>query len=835
MTVLITESLKKHGINDHMEAFKQAMINAGMPSVPDSIEITGAKIPRWKDPQGESGNKDCWYRFGINPDGSGFGKFSNHKGIKDKWHSSYEKRLSKIQFNQKEKEQLAVLNTEAEKAESALKKGKRKKACTLFEKGQLVTALKKLHWYIKEKQISAFEDLKQERSTLLIPCYSGNNELLAVQRIYRDNTGKTQKRFLGSYSGGFFTIGQIKPDGLCYLTEGYATGATVHEATGAPVIVVFSCRNLIFVAEIIRKKYPNTKIINVADNDLKKAKQDNKKNSGLNMAKELLRKLNIPYALSPMDSDFNDYFVQVLQETNDEKLAYTKVRKALENIQTPEAEKIELEDWPDIVPFWFDDNNIKQFQLIDDSLPNCLVDFCNAVAKNTETPIELSLSMMLAILSASLHRKFEIQINPKDPGYIEALCLWCLCLLESGNRKSATLGYMQAPLKAWITQKQESLRHEITISNKKRELQESRIKALESEYKKPNKSAEKLQELEQNILQLNNELIAIRKEPKFITQDVTTEKLGKLLADNNGCMSLLSAEGGIFDTIAGRYSKTGVINIDVYNQAYSGEMIIKDRANDQESFQIDKVALTIGIAPQPSVLQNLKNKTDFITRGFFPRALIMQPNSLLGDRPNINTPIPSDLITKYNNLIVRLCNINMPDKPMLLKGSQGAFNEFISFIKKREPYLKTEDNEGLKAWTSKLQGQLVRIAAIFHCIDNFSDPAAKEINEKQIERAIALAEDLFIPHAKKVFGGFQDSTKTRNIKKIITKLKEIKSFDKATFSTRFYYLFKKAQERDEILELLVKENIIKNTQVKITRKPKSLYFVNPKLHKTFKE
>ena len=147
------------------------------------------------------------------------------------------------------------------------KKGKRKKACALFEKGRLVTALKKLHWYIKEKQISAFEDLKQERSTLLIPCYSGNNELLAVQRIYRDNTGKTQKRFLGSYSGGFFTIGQIKPDGLCYLTEGYATGATVHEATRAPVIVAFSCRNLIFVAEIIRKKYPNTKIINVADND----------------------------------------------------------------------------------------------------------------------------------------------------------------------------------------------------------------------------------------------------------------------------------------------------------------------------------------------------------------------------------------------------------------------------------------------------------------------------------------------------------------------------------------------------------------------------------------
>ena len=57
-----------------------------------------------------------------------------------------------------------------------------------------------------------------------------------------------------------------------YLCEGWATGATIHEQTGATVIACFSCTNMSNVAENIKKiysteSYPNTEFVVAADND----------------------------------------------------------------------------------------------------------------------------------------------------------------------------------------------------------------------------------------------------------------------------------------------------------------------------------------------------------------------------------------------------------------------------------------------------------------------------------------------------------------------------------------------------------------------------------------
>jgi putative DNA primase/helicase len=58
------------------------------------------------------------------------------------------------------------------------------------------------------------------------------------------NTGAT-------VAGHFHLIGT--PAGRLYLCEGYATGATIHEATGAAVAVAFHAGNLKAVAKILRE------------------------------------------------------------------------------------------------------------------------------------------------------------------------------------------------------------------------------------------------------------------------------------------------------------------------------------------------------------------------------------------------------------------------------------------------------------------------------------------------------------------------------------------------------------------------------------------------------
>ena len=77
---------------------------------------------------------------------------------------------------------------------------------------------------------TALEGMRQARDgALLIPVLDTANNLQSLQRIYPDGT----KRFLvgGKVSGGQFII-QGQPEKLVAVCEGFATGASIHLATG---------------------------------------------------------------------------------------------------------------------------------------------------------------------------------------------------------------------------------------------------------------------------------------------------------------------------------------------------------------------------------------------------------------------------------------------------------------------------------------------------------------------------------------------------------------------------------------------------------------------------
>ncbi len=71
-------------------------------------------------------------------------------------------------------------------------------------------------------------------------------------------------------SGNFHLLSEPGKDlsqGEILLSEGYATGASLHMATGKPVAVAFDAGNLEPVARKLREKYPNAAITICADND----------------------------------------------------------------------------------------------------------------------------------------------------------------------------------------------------------------------------------------------------------------------------------------------------------------------------------------------------------------------------------------------------------------------------------------------------------------------------------------------------------------------------------------------------------------------------------------
>ncbi|MEP3675383.1 AAA family ATPase [Sulfitobacter sp.] len=100
---------------------------------------------------------------------------------------------------------------------------------------------------------------------LIIPIKVGGN-IASLQFIKADGS----KRFLsgGRVAGGYCDL-STKDDNFSkwVVCEGFATGASIRQATGLPVAIAFSAGNLKAVAEKIRNKWPICEIIIAGDAD----------------------------------------------------------------------------------------------------------------------------------------------------------------------------------------------------------------------------------------------------------------------------------------------------------------------------------------------------------------------------------------------------------------------------------------------------------------------------------------------------------------------------------------------------------------------------------------
>ncbi len=79
--------------------------------------------------------------------------------------------------------------------------------------------------------------------------------------------------------------------------------------------------------------------------------------------------------------------------------------------------------------------------------------------------------------------------------------------------------------------------------------------------------------------------------PRLLADDATPEATATLLADHGGRIAIISTEGGVFDTIAGRYART--VNMDVYLKGHSGDRLRVDRQGRPPQY-IPSPALTMG-------------------------------------------------------------------------------------------------------------------------------------------------------------------------------------------------------------------------------------------------
>lgn len=126
--------------------------------------------------------------------------------------------------------------------------------------------------YLRRKGVLAHGARFSPKGNLVIPLCDSLGRIRGLQVIYGDPDHKTRRGRDKDYwpaglakQGHWFQIGT--PVWIVLLVEGFATGASLHQATGLPVAVAFDAGNLVPVALALRKTYPNIQVLACADDD----------------------------------------------------------------------------------------------------------------------------------------------------------------------------------------------------------------------------------------------------------------------------------------------------------------------------------------------------------------------------------------------------------------------------------------------------------------------------------------------------------------------------------------------------------------------------------------
>ena len=474
-------------------------------------------------------------------------------------------------------------------------------------------------------------------------------------------------------------------------------------------------------------------------------------------------------------------------------------------------------------PIPFDAFTLPAFSV--DALPKEIADYVTALAESTQTPVDMAASSALPVLSVCMQGKYKVRAKAD---WCEPVNTFVLNVMEPSERKSAVESAMVRPINRYESEINKRIAAGIESSKMQGRILERRQKALEDQAAKGKDVKAEMERIVQDIA-THKELKPLR----LFVDDVTTEKLTQILSDNDGRAAILSTEGGIFDTLAGIYTKS--VNIDVVLKGYSGDCIKVDRIG-RGSESITDPALTILLMAQPSVLSGLMRNDTFRGRGLTARFLYCVPASFVGSRKYRSVTVPDDITQAYERRIKNMLEDTYPEEPELITLSPEADEMIEAFAEELEPKLK-EEYVDISDWAGKLVGNTHRIAgllcraSIFRYPDYLDDPDPLVIDAATMANAIRIAR-YFIEHARAAFSLMGADVTVKQSKYVLNAIKNagLTAFSKRDVM-RLCRSFKKADELQPVLDHLVDYGYVSVKEPEPYsgkgRPPAQTYTVNP--------
>lgn len=627
--------------------------------------------------------------------------------------------------------------------------------------------------YTKLKKIEPLGEVKfgsspQNYPSIIIPLRNVLDELRSLQYISLDQNGKSYKNFLagGEKKGNFFLLGQvIHAQEIIFITEGYATGVTVYDATKKPVIVAFDAGNLISVVENIKTKFSQAQIIIAGDND----------DIGIKKAEEVAKRYNCKI-LFPIFSeeykreghkDFNDlYQVEGIEE----------VRKQISHVISENSLKILAENY-----LLGKEEPCDSFTL--SALPIPLREYIATICKTTNAHPIMVTSSVLTMVSAFLGTKVFI---PEGEYYQDLYPnLWILCIAKSGQFKTTALN-----------------------------------KGAKISFDKQSQIFGIIKEIQKNTSQdqIEHQILNKSLENVVLPTKQTAEGFLEHLSQGHQGAIYASEFGGWLQNLDQTYNNDFKA---ILTEFYDVPSYYRYKTKTQGDCIIETPYISIcGVSTMPWVRTNLKPSD--VPSGFFARFLIFVPPYQEGIPPAFPTSLENLYLLeeeKFKILLEKILNDIGPSRPFhLTKEARELVETFHKYIYSIPQGYSEKAREILEPYLKRWSPYLIKLSMITQL---FIDHETDQISNAAVISAMSILIPAIKSTATLFEGELGESLHQRKCRIIFEFIcKKIKESGRP-IKRQMIFSSKKldggGKEYDEILQSLMEQGRIGYTE----RKPKN--------------
>jgi putative DNA primase/helicase len=555
-------------------------------------EIVADGVRHRFDAADEKGKKSAWYI--LYADGVPAGAFGNWKtDLSEKWCSKSDQVLTPTE----RAEYRAKIEQARQDADATRLQLEAEAAAVCV--GVLAGARDATddNPYCVRKQIKPYglKEFKDKR-TLIVPIRDAAGTVTSLQFIYEDGTKRLKSH--GRVKGCYYSFGG-KPVDTLLVCEGFATGASLHAATGYPVAVAFNAGNLEPVTRALRDKLPGVRIIVCADDDRYSASG----NKGMACAKAAALAVSgwlaVPdfHADDRDSTDFNDMLAssgkQAVAEAVSAAVQLTgKIRSATS--VTAERSMIHSDTWPEPTPLPDTLPPVMPFDA--ELLPLALRGWVMDIAHRMQCPPDFAAVGAVVALSSLIGARAVVRPKERDDWQVVPN-LWGLIVGRPGVMKSPALSEALKPLNRLQVDefdRWQAAHDAWTIDQRVAEMQgadnEKKAKALAS--KNPDAARALLQPVE------------VEGEPaprRFIVNDATVEKLGELLRVNT--WGTLSYRDELYGLLTGMDRQGQEGSRAFYLQSYDGNQGYTFDRIGRGTIHIPRVCLSMIGGIQPGRVQ----------------------------------------------------------------------------------------------------------------------------------------------------------------------------------------------------------------------------------------